>query len=275
MRIIQGIYKITNKANSKFYIGSSKNIENRWKEHIRVLNRKVHHSKKLQRAWDKYGEENFIFEVIEEVEDLNNLFKYEQKWFDKTKCYDSKYGYNICDIVGDDSLKYKHLDKKLKKVKKENKIKKYKDDIKKIIELCERTAKSHNKIKVKFKIREKDLNTVVYNKQMYTYKLFLKYYNIFVTEVYPLYKDLIIGDVNIEVELGLYANNSFIKGKYHPTFNLKFDLINDEYIYSIITDYCIKKKMEKDGIIIEEAINRLMKENNLCSNFNRLKKVVK
>ena len=59
-----GIYKIENKVNNKCYIGSSKNIKKRWQEHKRTLKKGTHHSKALQNAWNKYGEENFIFEIL-------------------------------------------------------------------------------------------------------------------------------------------------------------------------------------------------------------------
>lgn len=60
-----GIYKITNNVNGKVYIGQSINIEVRWKDHINTLNKNRSHSVLLQRAWNKYGQENFSFEILE------------------------------------------------------------------------------------------------------------------------------------------------------------------------------------------------------------------
>lgn len=62
--MLSGIYKITNKINSKFYIGSSFNIDKRKREHLYKLNNNIHHNKYLQNAWNKYGENNFEFLVI-------------------------------------------------------------------------------------------------------------------------------------------------------------------------------------------------------------------
>lgn len=75
-----GIYRIRNKVNGKCYYGSSKNIEKRWKRHKNDL-KNNNHNPLLQRAWNKYGENNFIFEVVEECE-LNILLETEQKYLD-------------------------------------------------------------------------------------------------------------------------------------------------------------------------------------------------
>ena len=53
-----GVYKIVNTVNGKIYIGSSKNIDRRWNEHIRVLELNAHNNQHLQNAWNKYGKNN-------------------------------------------------------------------------------------------------------------------------------------------------------------------------------------------------------------------------
>ena len=60
-----GIYKITHNVSGRSYVGSSKNIRQRAYEHIRTLNKSQHHSRYLQRCWNKYGADSFTFEVIE------------------------------------------------------------------------------------------------------------------------------------------------------------------------------------------------------------------
>lgn len=87
-----GVYKIVNNINSKVYIGQSINIKERWKDHIRVLNRKESRCTLLQRAWTKYGEENFSFEILELcIEDM--LDEIERKYIE---IYDARNkGYNI------------------------------------------------------------------------------------------------------------------------------------------------------------------------------------
>lgn len=55
------IYKIINKENGKFYIGSTINLEKRKKRHFDDLHNKKHHCIFLQRAYDKYGVKAFEF----------------------------------------------------------------------------------------------------------------------------------------------------------------------------------------------------------------------
>jgi len=84
--IVQGIYKISCLQDSRVYIGSSNNIKRRWSEHVRDLNKGNHRNYKLQDDWDAYGDESFIFEVLEETE---NLIVREQLYLDKVldNCY--------------------------------------------------------------------------------------------------------------------------------------------------------------------------------------------
>lgn len=89
---MKGIYSITNRINGKKYIGYSKNIDSRWYNHKNYLKRNVHHSIKLQNAWNKYGEENFIFDILVEIDDINGIEVLEKEFIEK---YDSfRNGYN-------------------------------------------------------------------------------------------------------------------------------------------------------------------------------------
>lgn len=61
-----GIYKITCIKNGKVYIGQAINLESRITNHKCRLKNNYHDNLHLQRAWNKYGSENFKFEIIEE-----------------------------------------------------------------------------------------------------------------------------------------------------------------------------------------------------------------
>ena len=98
-----GIYKIINQINGKFYIGSSKDLSRRKKDHFRLLKKGINHSILLQRAVNKYGLDNFIFEVIAECsEEL--LFTIEQKLVDDLK---PEYNIAIQDVSVPIGLPYK------------------------------------------------------------------------------------------------------------------------------------------------------------------------
>lgn len=71
---VSGIYIITNKINEKVYIGESLDIYRRWhEEHIPQLRKKRHYNRKLQNDFNKYGEENFCFEILERYSEDNPI----------------------------------------------------------------------------------------------------------------------------------------------------------------------------------------------------------
>ena len=76
---MQGVYLIINNINNKKYIGCSKNIEKRWKEHKYLYDKifiRYCEKKALYKAMRKYGIENFTFKILEETEDYFNKEKY-------------------------------------------------------------------------------------------------------------------------------------------------------------------------------------------------------
>lgn len=90
-----GVYQIRNLVNGKIYIGSSKNLKNRkCHDHLNTLKRNKHQNNYLQNAFNKYGEDNFIFEIIEFCGE-KDLKDSEQYWLDRIRPYDKNIGYNI------------------------------------------------------------------------------------------------------------------------------------------------------------------------------------
>ena len=79
-----GIYRIKCSGNNKIYIGSAKNLSQRFGEHLRRLRRGEHENKHLQGSWDKYGEVSFEFSILWFCCE-NDLLKYEQVFIDKYK----------------------------------------------------------------------------------------------------------------------------------------------------------------------------------------------
>ena len=89
----KGIYKITNLTNNKCYIGSTwKSFNSRYKQHLTKLRCGKHHCQHLQRAYEKYGDDNFSFEIIENVVDKSLLLDREAFYIEKYNAYIN--GYN-------------------------------------------------------------------------------------------------------------------------------------------------------------------------------------
>lgn len=88
-----GVYKIINVVNNKFYIGSAVNFSRRKARHFSELRNNKHSNGKLQNAWNKYGEQAFIFAIVEEVADKFLLLDAENKWLKDHVGMD--YCYNI------------------------------------------------------------------------------------------------------------------------------------------------------------------------------------
>ena len=93
------IYFIINKITGERYVGQTTNFVRRKNEHLSQLKDKTHINKKLQNAWNKYGENNFIIEKIQydniSKEELNNE---EIKYIKQYDSYNN--GYNLT-IGGD------------------------------------------------------------------------------------------------------------------------------------------------------------------------------
>lgn len=100
-----GIYKIINLINNKIYIGSTKNLYYRWfYGHLKMMRKNKHANKHLQSSFNKYGESNFQFEIIEElINDRTILLEREQYYLDFFKSYDKSIGYNK-DVLAKSSL---------------------------------------------------------------------------------------------------------------------------------------------------------------------------
>lgn len=106
------IYKVTNKFNGKVYIGQTiRTLEQRKWQHLDAAKNgcKTH----FYNAIRKYGEKNFVFEIIDEASSVQELNELERYYIQK---YDSiKNGYNMVDggnnnVMFLDDVKQKHLE---------------------------------------------------------------------------------------------------------------------------------------------------------------------
>lgn len=111
-----GIYSITNKLNQRKYVGSTFKFKNRWSQHLGQLRKEKHYNKFLQNDFIKSGEENYVFEILEIVEDdINKRLEREQFYLDEL------FQNNIKDLIYNNSQKSvlgevkKHKQKKIRK----------------------------------------------------------------------------------------------------------------------------------------------------------------
>ena len=93
-----GIYEIRCISNNKIYIGSSKNIKKRAKQHLYNLRKNKHCNRYLQFAWNKYGKNMFNFKCLENLNcntSEGELMLIEQKYLDDLQPWKHEKGYNI------------------------------------------------------------------------------------------------------------------------------------------------------------------------------------
>ena len=108
MKII-GVYKITNTVTGDFYIGSSKNVKRRWKNHKSPSIWKKCPNNPMYLDMKKYGLDYFVFEILEEAEETH-LKEKEQQFIDLLKPT-----YNSNNAKGLDIDKYKEYKKEYQK----------------------------------------------------------------------------------------------------------------------------------------------------------------
>lgn len=96
-----GVYTITNTVNGKLYVGSTtQSFMKRWVDHKYLLRNNKHHNTHLQRAWLKYGETYFQFDILE-ICNVDTCLIREQYWMDHFNSY--KEGYNRTPKAGNSS----------------------------------------------------------------------------------------------------------------------------------------------------------------------------
>jgi len=84
---------------NKVYVGETVQGKRRPLSHPRDLNKNRHSNSYLQRAWNKYGEKDFVWHVVEWCEP-EELLAREQWWVEFLRASDPRYGFNLLHPVG-------------------------------------------------------------------------------------------------------------------------------------------------------------------------------
>lgn len=131
-----GVYLIYNAINMKIYVGSTHNFQKRFKGHVNYCKHNKN-SKHLQNAWNKYGEQNFKFVVLECVEPIKTkLLEREQYWIDTLQPE-----YNILKYTTS-TLGYRHDEETKQRISKKQKGKQYSLGFKHTAETCAKRSKA-------------------------------------------------------------------------------------------------------------------------------------
>ena len=86
------VYAMQHRVTKKIYIGLTRNLEERYKNHLCLLRNNKHHSKLMQEEYNEYGGEYDVF-ILDKVETYSERHK-EFEWMRHYKTKDKNYGYN-------------------------------------------------------------------------------------------------------------------------------------------------------------------------------------
>ncbi|QQE75094.1 GIY-YIG nuclease family protein [Brevibacillus composti] len=100
MKVEAGVYQIKNTINQKVWIDSTRNLKTINGKQFQ-LKMGSHPNKQLQAEWQEYGEDAFVFEVLEVLEkketgyfdEADELKKLEEKWLQQLQPY-GEHGYH-------------------------------------------------------------------------------------------------------------------------------------------------------------------------------------
>ena len=144
---IMGIYKIVNTVSGKAYVGQSQNIKKRIAEHFRLLRRGKHSNPRLQNAFNKYGEDSFVWTIEVWCEDVNDLDSVEEAFLSGEARFDEPLFYNIADFAKAPMRGKKHTDETRRKLS----------------EACRKRVHTFKTPEYKEKLRKGHLNSALAN----------------------------------------------------------------------------------------------------------------
>ena len=94
---ISYFYIIGCMRNDKIYVGVTYNPKSRYLSHICALRGNRHINKDLQEDFNRYGEDSFVFKVID-ASTCGRRYEKEKRLMEALKTYDPEHGYNQNDV---------------------------------------------------------------------------------------------------------------------------------------------------------------------------------
>jgi group I intron endonuclease len=85
-----GIYKIACLEENRVYIGQSRDVGSRWKQHLYLLENNKHHCIALQEAWNKFGFQAFSFKLELKCKKKELTVKEQEVWDLQESCYNGR-----------------------------------------------------------------------------------------------------------------------------------------------------------------------------------------
>jgi hypothetical protein len=139
------IYKIVNTHNNKLYVGSCVGHYVRKGQHYYRLRKGTHDNNHLQSAWNLYGEESFVFDIIEFVQDVHKLIEREQYWIDTLNVCNRLFGYNKAPMAGSNLGRKMSIESRLKMSSAKKGIKQNPETVKQRAESSQKTISCFSK----------------------------------------------------------------------------------------------------------------------------------
>ena len=98
---ITGVYIIESLNNKRVYIGATRCFPERWGQHVKQLIKRDHHNRELQEDFNKYGLNNFNFEILECCDPVY-IFELEKEYIKEYKLQ----GYSLYNVMEHSNAKY-------------------------------------------------------------------------------------------------------------------------------------------------------------------------
>lgn len=95
MKLPRKVYAIQHNVTKKVYIGSSNDLQRRYKDHINLLRTGKHHVEDMQKDFDEYGED-YSFQELDAINSYDEAGK-EFDWMEKYQSRVRGIGYNYKD----------------------------------------------------------------------------------------------------------------------------------------------------------------------------------